>query len=83
MKDKSATVFNVILSKAHGVGQVAVMGAFVVVAGLVFSTPDYFAKERNAADQDTMKEINQLCRRYFDSFRPRLTCQHSFKANDG
>jgi hypothetical protein len=68
MKDKSATLFNLILSKAHAVRQVAVMGAFVAVAGLVFSTPDYFAKESNAANQDTLNEINQLCRSTLTSF---------------
>jgi hypothetical protein len=48
-----------ILPKAHAVGQVVVVGAVVVVAGLIVSADDYFAKERNAADQETMKEINQ------------------------
>ena len=46
----------------HAVGKLLRMGAVVVGVGLIFSAPDYFAKERNAADQATMKEINQLCR---------------------
>jgi hypothetical protein len=39
-----------------------VIGAVVVVAGLVVSAEDYVQQERTAADQETMKEMNQLCK---------------------
>src|SRR5688572_29413106 len=68
--EQSASRFNWILQKAQAAGPVVVGAAIVVVAAAVFSSFDFFQKERNVADQATMKELSQLCRSTLAPFNP-------------